>query len=466
MVLKQVANLSPRTYKESNELVHFVSSKSIPVAPQPVPASSGSGGGGDDYPDHDNDDNNDDDSDKGKGKDKGKAKETQDRMRDFETLETSLRRFVLEKRSHSKLAPARTYLMNLLSDLFVLASANRDVASREYQAAKHELDTLVPEYDSNNKAQKKVHEDLENTIDEKCQDVFDHTRKTLDETIRDLSDTSREVYYPGLLSVFQYAEDLKTAMIDRVQDSVVTCEDYGRHVAVEGVNVIKSLGLLHVGNQKFGGLNFHADLMFRKTKHRLARQVDAPIDAWDFFDLSSVWQRQEKLAGAGAAMTAVTLFGGKSLASMGLLDGALNMLGFIGKDTLRRLAIPGILVAAGAAVYYILSDIPNSLPVNIQRKVAALLYELDYTHSTSTRISGEVRKVLRVPAKELQAALRDKTEELGRRKDEVMLEKTQSEAALKYFSNLFRESGENRRIVEGIDLEAPLPGAVGEYASM
>lgn len=33
MILQQVANLSPRTFKESSELVHFVSSNAIPVAP-------------------------------------------------------------------------------------------------------------------------------------------------------------------------------------------------------------------------------------------------------------------------------------------------------------------------------------------------------------------------------------------------------------------------------------------------
>ena len=35
MILEQVASLSPRTFKESTELVHFVSSNAIPTAPPP-----------------------------------------------------------------------------------------------------------------------------------------------------------------------------------------------------------------------------------------------------------------------------------------------------------------------------------------------------------------------------------------------------------------------------------------------
>ncbi len=89
-----------RTFKESSELVHFVSSNAIPMAPSPPGgpggggsgSSSGGGGGGDEPSD----------DPKGKGKDK-------ERLRDFENLEQSLRRFVLEKRARSKLAPAKNY---------------------------------------------------------------------------------------------------------------------------------------------------------------------------------------------------------------------------------------------------------------------------------------------------------------------------------------------------------------------
>lgn len=86
---------------------------------------------------------------------------------------------------------------------------------------------------------------------------------------------------------------------------------------------------------------------------------------------------------------------------------------------------------------------------------------MDYIHSNSIRISTEVRRILRLPAGNLQACLAQDIEDLGRRKQEVTKVKQESQFAMKYFSNLFRSSSENRRSVESLDLDGPLPGAMG-----
>lgn len=90
---------------------------------------------------------------------------------------------------------------------------------------------------------------------------------------------------------------------------------------------------------------------------------------------------------------------------------------------------------------------------------------MDYVHSNASRISSEVRRILRLPASNLQACIAQDIEDLARRKQEVGKVKQESEVALKYFSNLFRESGENRRSVEDLDLDAPLPGGMGGLAA-
>lgn len=88
---------------------------------------------------------------------------------------------------------------------------------------------------------------------------------------------------------------------------------------------------------------------------------------------------------------------------------------------------------------------------------------MDYTHSNASRVSAEVRRMLRMPAANLQSGLAQGIEDLARRKDEVSKVKQESEVASKYFSNLFRDNGEYRRAVEQVDLESPLPGAMGAY---
>ena len=88
-VLRQIAKLSPATYQDAADLVHFVSCQSIVDDPESP------------------------------------------HILDFERLESSLRTFVLEKRARSKLAPVKTYLRNVLDDVTIIATSNKDYADEE-----------------------------------------------------------------------------------------------------------------------------------------------------------------------------------------------------------------------------------------------------------------------------------------------------------------------------------------------
>ena len=349
-ILKQVHHLSPRTFKESAELVHFVSSNAVPVSPAPSPdgppggnGGSGSGGYGDsDGPYNDDDGNpagNDDSDSSGKGKGKEKKK-----LDDFKDLESSLRRFVLEKRARSKLAPAKTYLTNVLSDLNTLATVNRDVAQSELDRVIEELAKIEPACEKSKQARSEVSDETERTIESTCTEIYRHTRETLNSTIERVADQELGVEYPGLFNAFQYAEDIKTAILDQISVAVSLCEDDARHKAVEGVTAIKSLGRRHLG-EEYEDLNFRSDLMFRKRKDALARQVDTPVEIWDFFDIGGIWEKQEKVAGTGMAMTVVGVLGGRMVGGFGWMDGALGVARVMGTRNMKHLVVPGLVTA-------------------------------------------------------------------------------------------------------------------------
>ncbi|KAG9591704.1 hypothetical protein KCV04_g21156, partial [Aureobasidium melanogenum] len=233
MILKQVNHLSPATFKESSELVHFVSSNAIPVAPSGGPegpggsgsgSSSSSGGPGGDPS------NDDEPSDK---KDKGKGKE-QDKIDDFNELEACLRRFVLEKRARSKLAPAKTYLLNVLGDLGNLASVNKEVAQNELDRVTKELKELEPVYEKSKKARSEAGEGVDYTIDETASEIYKASRDTINNTIALVGEQNLGVEYPGLFSVYQYADELKTAMLEQITRSVHDCEEAARDHTAKG----------------------------------------------------------------------------------------------------------------------------------------------------------------------------------------------------------------------------------------
>lgn len=337
MILEQVAGLSPRTFKESSELVHFVSSSAIPTAPMPPGGDGGGGsgsssGGGGDGPDYDGSDPNG----KGKGKDKEK-------IQDFEHLEQSLRRFVLEKRARSKLAPAKTYLLNVLGDVSTLATVNQEVAQSELDRMTKELRDLEPLLDASKKAKAEVSDDIDRTIESTCKDIYDHTRSTLTNAISQAAEEDLGVAYPGLLNAFQYADDLKEAMLSQISSSVTTCEEHARQRTVDGVSAIKQLGLLHLGDE-YSDLSFRSDVMFRRKRDILARQIEIETELWDFFDWSTILQRQEKVAGTGMALTVATAVGGRMMGGFGWVDGALGAAKVVGHNQLRQLIIPGVIV--------------------------------------------------------------------------------------------------------------------------
>jgi GTP-binding protein EngB required for normal cell division len=351
MILKQVHKLSPATFKESAELVHFVSSNAIPIAPPPGGLSGGgSGGSGSGGFDDDPDDGGDDDDDeadpikhkdppspidKGKGKDKEK-------MADFADLEASLRRFVLEKRSRSKLAPAKTYLVNLLGDLDALAQVNRDVAQSELDRVNKELAELAPQLEDSRKATDEADKGSDQTIEDTVTEVYTGTRDTLNMTIHNVGDLDHGIEYPGFFSAFQYAEDLKWAMLQTISDTVTICEENARQKTVTGVNMIKNLGILHLGNN-FPDVSFRPENMFKRKRDALARQVDVDVEFADFFDVASLWERQEKVAGTSMALTVAGVVGGRLVGGVGWLDGALGAVKVMGVNNVRRLIIPGII---------------------------------------------------------------------------------------------------------------------------
>ncbi|KAM0722801.1 hypothetical protein Q7P37_002243 [Cladosporium fusiforme] len=473
MILKQVAHLSPATFKESSELVHFVSSNAIPVVQGGGPGPDGPGGSGSGSSSFDDNgknpgdgDGDDDDSGKHgepgsppKGKGKGKEKEKQ---QDFDELEASLRRFVLEKRARSKLAPAKTYLMNVLGDLGTLAGVNKDVAQNEYDRVTKELEALEPVFENSKKARSQADEDVVTQIETTGQEVYDLTRATLTSSIAHVAENDLGVEYPGIFGAYNYADDLKIAMLNHITETVRWCEARGREKTVQGVSGIKQLGLLHLGDS-YTDLTFRSEKMFRSKRDALVRQVDFEADVWDFFDVTSIWERQEKVASTSMAVTVAGVVGTRMIGGVGWVDGALTATRVLGANNMRRLLLPGIILTAVLGVSYTLSQIPHTLPRRLSTKLSAQLSSLDYTHSNATRISSEVRRALKYPADKLREGLQRNVENLQEQRKETSKVQAESEVARKYFGNLVRESREIRSRVERVDLEGPAPGIAAAY---
>ncbi|KAK9246748.1 hypothetical protein V1506DRAFT_534191 [Lipomyces tetrasporus] len=433
LILEQVSKLSPRTYDDSDDLVHFVSSNKVRI------------------PEPDDNDDGDDSGDDGNG-----GPNNDDDAVDFERLERCLRNFVLEKRAISKLAPAKTYLLNVLGDLEALASYNEELSQNEVQRLKDELARIAPAYEATLQNSVKISEDVDASIEKLVTSVYEHTRYKLEHVIAEIG-AKTYVEYPGIFSVYSYAADTRDAMLHSIQQSVVECEEFARKRTTSGYNVLKNLGLRHFqGTAYYTEKIFNNGLMFSRRKDLLARgSVSAPIEFTDYIDL----EQKEKISGLGMSMTIATVAGTGVLGlPSAVVGGVVNASSIIGLRNLRKWVVPalGLVLLCGAV--YVISDIPNVVPRKLAKKLKRELESVDYIHANSDRIASECRKVLKYPSEDLRSAFQQMLDEQATQKNERAKQMSHAEESLRYFSRLHKDSRSNFNMISKFDLEGVLAG--------
>ncbi|KAK9318084.1 hypothetical protein V1524DRAFT_421973 [Lipomyces starkeyi] len=435
LILEQVAKLSPRTYNDSDDLVHFVSSNKVPKS----------------YP-NDGDDG-DDNEDDGNG---STNNNDDDGALDFENLERCLRNFVLEKRAISKLAPAKTYLLNVLGDLEALASYNEQLSQNEVQRLTDELAHITPVYESSLQNSVKISEEVDSNIEKLVTSVYEHTRYRLENVIAEIG-TKTYVEYPGIFSIYSYAADTRDAMLHSIQQSVVECEEFARKRTTSGFLVLQNLGLQHFqGTAYYTEKIFNNGLMFSRRKDLLARgSVSAAIEFADYIDLD----QKEKISGLGMSITLATAAGtGAFGLPSTVASGIVRASSIVGLRNLRKWIVPalGLVLVCGAV--YLVSDIPNVVPRKLAKKLKRELESVDYIHTNSDRISGECRKVLKYPAEDLRSAFQQLLDDKASQKNERTRQMSQAKESLRYFSRLYEDSRCNSGMISELDLEGVITG--------
>ena len=414
-VLHQIAKLSPATYQDAADLVHFVSCQSIaddPESPQ---------------------------------------------LLDFERLESSLRSFVLEKRARSKLAPVKTYLSNVLEDVNTIASSNKAFAQDEVKQAKEKLAQIQPEYELRVKTKVRVSDQVERAIEENCMHIIQTTRKTLNQFIQEL-DTAPLIDYPGLLHFWQYAEDTKRAMCESLDAEVIKCEAFTRAQAISGVDMIRNVGLNNLPSSAPFSKTFHPEHMFRNKRHSIERKLNVEVGISDFFDFDT----QELSAVVLSSATACTVLGSRFIPIKSWIDGVLNFSQLMGSTSTQKwIVIPLAISVSGGIIWYIVSDIPRAVPRRIAKKVRKELERVDYVNHNADRVTRELRTVLGVPEQYLRDQFHKDIEERAKVKEECVAAAQAASAAKDFFIQLEEQATLLRNTVTGYVLEPNILDAQG-----
>ena len=448
-VLEQVKELSPLTYENAADLVHFVESSRV-LDTQPTNTA-------------------------------------------FNTLESSLRSFVLQKRSKSKLHPAANYLANLLSDVNLLAGSNAILAKADLEKARDSLDRARPVLDKMKGGRTGLDDSLEHVEEQKTEKASRDTTEIINQALDKVGNgelgTENAVCkmpsFPGLLRLWDYVHDVRKALLTSIDEAVKLAEDEARLTTSDGVKDISALAdrFLPEGVERSRRV-FMPEAMFSRRRSAkngkvrrgssdaivagglyglgigLAQRQDlletSPLDVLDIAHHYHHYFGKEEDAAANSAeddgmpsalsvlslgLGALTMVGGKAIGVSSIVDGAVKISDLLGNETARKWIAPLLGAAALGLSAYLIIELPSSIPRTVGRRIRATLVVPDQSGSTfvsshSLRVARETRKVLRLAAYEQRERFRVAMEASAKEVENAERIERQADKALKWFENV------------------------------
>lgn len=416
-VLEQIKQLSPETYSDAADLVHFVDSAKVAL------------GYGDD----------------------AQGAEIDDA---FSHLEHSLRSFVLVNRAKSKLGPAQNYLTHLLADVELLASANALIASRERDAARAELSSVKPVLDKLKKGKDGLDEALLVEEEKATEQALSRSKTAMERSLERVGRGEQAApapgmampTFPGVMGAWDYAGDVRKALLASIDFAVSLAEDDARSLTVEGVKQVSAVAEKYLpADVERSNRIFNSKAMYHQPSSpmRGSRKVSGvatvglnlvnqrhlvDVNVSDIFDIQhhiflaraqlpatpaasqALVPFSAEVSGIGAASLALgawTMVGGHGLSVRSVIDGLVRISDLASNPAARKWVGPVLGVVACGAVAYVIYDLPNSIPRNVGRSIQSTLSLsagapgsdnalVPFTEYQSARISKEVRKVLRL----------------------------------------------------------------------
>lgn len=461
-ILDQVKNLSPYTHKDAKDFVHFVSSSDVLGS---LPDDGGDGG------------------DDGPGDNGGPDFDDPN----FDHLENSLRKFLLDKRSISKLLPAKSYLLNILSDLKTLSDINGDIYYKEIERMQNELRTTVaPKYDQMIKNSVQMNDKITKLIEKTCTAVYNSTKGEILSTVDNFG-SSQIVQYAGLQFVYDYAKETQRRMIDTIVSSVQASEGTARELTERSVREIVSIGQNALGDEFLSDKVFKADLMFTRRRDTIKKQLNDQIEISDFFDPSlnsilmwmgvpteiiSTTKQQVEILSPTHILTTIptsvtsfkrqlptqltlqTLYSSTKLLTTGaLLRKAYQLSGLLKPSVAKKVILPLTLFVGGFTVFYLINDIPNAFPRKQAKKLKKQVLELDYAHVNADRVAKECRQVLNFPSRQVMNNFQTSIDRRSGEKEKLEKEIRNAEISSGYFKDLLGKIEKETKFVYDIDLE-------------
>ncbi|CAO3595499.1 unnamed protein product [Absidia cylindrospora] len=403
MILEQIRQLSPATYEDADDLVHFVSAGNVDLEP---------------------------------GSRKLDAP-------DFARLEERLRAFVLGNRTKSKLLPAKNYLVKLLLDIGVLSEANQVDAANKHKLASETLEQDMPAYEQLLRGRDQLLDQMGRLAEGTVVTIQQQTVERLQGAADQVQRAIHALEYPGILLIWQYAQDVCDSMAQLMLQDISAAEQQARQDTQQCLDNLHQEAEAQLGN--FPRVANVDGMFLRPRDRRLMVQVETT----DFFDFAL----DDKFSGCVLSMGAAAMVGGRVMGVKDTVSGLWNMSSMMGAQNMRRLALPMVGLVGASLLIYVVADMRNAVERKLVRKFKEAVREAGYVDAQSYRLGRNARKVLQVEGWEIQSRLQKAIETKEQQRNELESVLQTSQEAMDYFASLLEKSTTLLDKVEAVHID-------------
>ncbi|KAI8320671.1 hypothetical protein GQ54DRAFT_298472 [Martensiomyces pterosporus] len=430
MILDQIRDLSPLTYEERQDLVHFVSARDLLAADDSSAAPAES----------------------------------------FSRMEKCLRSFTLEQRFKSKLAPAQRYAMNVLFDIQYLAAENVAAATKRIQEINAVLRESMPKYETLLQERTESSKQAEAILDGSCLEVRRHTTAHLTNTTVHLQDVCEKVAYPGLLSLWTYAESVLLTMVRHLEHEVKECDRFASFTIQQAHNELSQLeaqrrlldtsaeakpaaGALDApkgGDVWDDGTGSSVSASQLASIGSISNALDTvQLELSDFVDLdfSHNWGALTSIS----ASASLTLFASKSMASNMLA--LLRLSSTMGASTARRLIVGTAMLIGVGSVFYVVSDMDATVRRKLSTRVSLMLKQEGFVEHHAERLTTETSRAVRPFVWHLQHTFGRMVEAEERRRADHLRRRHVAQDSQIYFDELRAKAQELASAVRAVSTD-------------
>ncbi|GAA95141.1 uncharacterized protein L969DRAFT_18839 [Mixia osmundae IAM 14324] len=405
----QIEELSPATWRNRIELVHFVESASaVPEPGQPLLMQDGG----------------------------------------LAHLEANVRSCALKHRTRSKLQPAKNFLCNVQSDFVQIAKANLADAEQILEKAHAELSLIKPLQVAMTQQSEWLKRDLHDRQDAVSSQTSQMAEERLRRALSAVSNgklcpalpdtgvvpasysrisTARPSVlppFPGVFGIWSWADEIRKTLAQSIEHELQQAEDDAKLTTYKAMkDTIKEMPDLQLDSADWEAYvekieRFHPEIMYdRRRRNRSILQVldantDAHVSQIDFIDLdkltsflttgASKKSDASRVGGMGLGLGAVTVFGSRAIGISAFIESTNRLLDFLASDSVRKWAAPLAAAVALSFSAYVVWDLPQAVPRNVGRRIVKTLNDKSKAtyHDASTAFSrAQAREVSREGAK-------------------------------------------------------------------